>query len=306
MIKSFFSRSAWGSPTGFSLLLVLAAAAGSLSACGSNAPPTPPVAKASVALNRQAAPLGSPIEITYKFVVANDAKFDEDYRVMLHVVDADDELMWTDDHDPPTPTTQWKPGQTVEYTRTRFVPIYPYVGDAGLQVGLYSAKTQTRLTLEGEDAGQRAYNVARLQLQPQSENLFTVFKDGWHPAEVAEQNASVEWQWTKKQATLAFRNPRKDATFYLDVDNPGGVFNEKQNVKVMLGGKVLDEFELTPQSPVLRRIPIKADQIGDAEMAELQVMVDKTFVPMQISGGASKDPRELGVRVFHAFIQPAG
>ena len=53
-------------------------------------------------------------------------------------------------------------------------------------------------------------------------------------------------------------------------------------------------------------IPLKADQIGTADMAELQVTVDKTFVPLQISGGASKDPRELGVRVFHAFIQPAG
>jgi hypothetical protein len=280
------------------------AAAISLSACTRKAPPTPPFAKASVAVNRQAAPLGSPIEFTYKFVVASDAKFAEDYRVMLHVVDADNELMWTDDHDPPTPTTQWKPGQTVEYTRTVFVPIYPYVGDAGLQVGLYSPKTQSRLTLDGEDAGQRAYKAGRLQLQPQSENLFTVFKDGWHPAEVAEHNAAVEWQWTKKQATLEFKNPRKDATFYLDVDNPGGVFNDKQRVTVTLGGAVLDEFEVTPGKPVLRRIAIKADQMGAAEMAELQVTVDKTFVPMQISGGASKDPRELGIRVFHAFIQP--
>ena len=72
-----------------------------------------------------------------------------------------------------------------------FVPIYPYVGEATLQLGLYSPKTQTRLTLEGEDVGQRAYRAGRLQLQPQSENLFTVFKDGWHPAEVAEHNASV-------------------------------------------------------------------------------------------------------------------
>jgi hypothetical protein len=38
--------------------------------------------------------------------------------------------MWTDDHTPPVPTTQWKPGQTVEYTRTVFIPIFPYVGDA--------------------------------------------------------------------------------------------------------------------------------------------------------------------------------
>jgi hypothetical protein len=75
-------------------------------------------------------------------------------------------------------------------------------------------------------------------------------------------------------------------------------------VTVTLGSAVLDEFELTPQVPVLRRISIKADQMGAAEMAEVQIAVDKTFVPMQISGGASKDPRELGVRVFHAFIQP--
>jgi hypothetical protein len=32
--------------------------------------------------------------------------------------------------------------------------------------------------------------------------------------------------------------------------------------------------------------------------------VDKTFVPA-LMNTASKDPRELGVRVFHAFVLPA-
>lgn len=274
-------------------------------ACGSEAPPMPPVATASVSLSRDRAPLGSPLDITYRFVVASDASFPENYRVMLHVVDADDELMWTDDHDPPTPTTSWQPGQTIEYTRTVFIPVYPYVGEASLHIGMYSLKTQTRLALTGEDVGQRAYRAGRLQLLPQSENLFTIFKEGWHPAEVAEHNASVQWQWTRKQATLAFKNPQKDAMFYLSLDNPGGVFNENQQVTVSLNNAVVDQFELTPKNELLRRIPLKADQMGTAEMAEVQVSVDKTFVPMEISGGASKDPRELGVRVFHAFIQPA-
>jgi hypothetical protein len=214
--------------------------------------------------------------------------------------------MWTDDHDPPTPTTAWKPGQTVEYTRTVFLPIYPYVGDAKLHIGLYSTDTQMRLPLEGEDVGQRAYRVGQLQIQPQSENLFTVFKEGWHPAEVAEHNASVQWQWTKKEAVLSFRNPMGDATFYLTVDNPGGVFNENQTVTVMLGDTMIDQFELTPKVEQLRKIPLKGDQMGTAEMAELRLTIDKTFVPMQVSGGTSKDPRELGVRVFHAFVQPVG
>jgi hypothetical protein len=275
------------------------------SACGSNEPPTPPVATPSVTLSRDRAALGSPLDITYKFVVAGDATFAEDYRIMLHVVDADDELMWTDDHDPPMPTTGWKPGQTIEYTRTVFVPIYPYVGEASLHVGMYSPRSQTRLTLQGDDVGQRAYRAGRLQLLPQSDNVFTIFKEGWHPAEVAEHNASVQWQWTKKQATLAFKNPQKDATFYLSLDNPGGVFNENQQVTVSLNNAVVDQFEVTPKNELLRRIPLKADQMGAAEMSELQITVDKTFVPTQIAGGGSKDPRELGVRVFHAFIQPA-
>jgi hypothetical protein len=34
------------------------------------------------------------------------------------------------------------------------------------------------------------------------------------------------------------------------------------------------------------------------------VVVDNSFVPAVVSNGASKDPRELGVRVFHAFVDP--
>jgi len=39
-------------------------------------------------------------------------------------------------------------------------------------------------------------------------------------------------------------------------------------------------------------------------MAELHITVDKTFVPALLNAAASKDPRELGVRVFHAYIDP--
>ena len=95
------------------------------------------------------------LEITYRFEVAADARFSEDYRVFAHVVDTDGEQMWTDDHDPPTPTSQWKPGQVIEYTRTVFVPIFPYVGEATNQLGLHSPKNKNepRLPLNGESSG---------------------------------------------------------------------------------------------------------------------------------------------------------
>jgi hypothetical protein len=277
--------------------------ASSLAACRKKESPAPPMATPSVSLNHEKTPLGSPIDITYKFVVASDATFTEDLRVMVHVVDADEELIFAFDHNPPVPTTQWKPGQTVEYTKTVFVPIYPYVGEATIQVGLHSTSTQKRVTLVGDDAGQHAYKVAKLQLQPQTENVFTVFKEGWHPGEIAEHNATVEWQWTKKDATLSFKNPKKDSAFYLDLDNPGSVFNEAQQVTVTLGGQVIDEFTLQPKQPQLRKVPLKAAQLGTGDVAELVISVDKTYVPATLVPG-SKDPRELGVRVFHAYIDP--
>jgi hypothetical protein len=276
----------------------------SFTACKRKNPAESPVASVTVAVNRDRAPLGSPIDLTYRFSVAPGARFTEDYRVMVHVVDSDEQMMFAFDHAPAVPTSQWKPGHIVEYTRTEFLPLFPYVGEASIQVGLYSTTTQKRLPLAGEHVGQRAYKVARLQLQPQTENVYTVFKEGWHPAEVAEHNALVQWQWTKKQATLAFRNPKRDSTFYLDVDSPGGVFNETQEVRVLLGNQPVDEFTLGPKQQLLRRIRLTTARLGAANIVELHIDVDKTFVPALVAASNSKDPRELGVRVFHAFVQP--
>src|SRR5437867_1487285 len=124
-------------------LAVVAALAASVAGCRQKAPPEPPLGKPSVTLSRDRAPLGSPIDVTYRFQVDPKAPpITENYKVFVGVVDADQQLMWTDDHDPPSPTTQWKPGQKVEYTRTVFIPIYPYIGDASIRMGLYSTASQ--------------------------------------------------------------------------------------------------------------------------------------------------------------------
>src|SRR5882672_5168893 len=78
--------------------IVVAGLVVSMAGCRRKEPQAPPVATPSLRLSHEKAPLGSPVDITYSFVVAPDAHFDQDYRVMMHVVDADDELMWTDDH----------------------------------------------------------------------------------------------------------------------------------------------------------------------------------------------------------------
>src|SRR5215510_2039648 len=116
-------------PRQFAGLLLLALVPIGLSAgCSKKADDAPPVATPSIKLNRTDAAVGSPIDVTYHFDVAPDAPaFTENYTVFVHVLDKDRGGLWGDDHEPPTPTTQWKPGSKIEYTRTMFVPKLPYV-----------------------------------------------------------------------------------------------------------------------------------------------------------------------------------
>jgi hypothetical protein len=283
--------------------LVLLSTSGG-AACRRQDPDAPPVATPSFHVKQTRVPLGSPVEVTYKFVVAKDApKIGENYRVFVHFLDSDKERMWTDDHDLPVPTTQWQPGQTIEYTKTMFVPVYPYLGPATVLMGLYSTAANARLPLAGENNGQRAYTVGQIELLPQTENVFVMFKDGWHPAETPPDNAAVEWQWTRKDATLSVRNPKKDVIFYLHLDHPG-VMAEPQTVTVTLGNQTIDTFTIQPKQELIRKPVITAAQLGTADVVDLKISVDKTYIPAVVTGGANRDPRELGVRVFHAYVQP--
>jgi hypothetical protein len=282
----------------FVCTLALAAVAGG---CTKSSTP-PPVATPAVTVSHSRVPLGSPLDVTYEFKVAADAPaFKEDYRVFVHFVDADQEMMWTDDHFPPTPTSQWKPGQTIKYNRLLFVPVYPYVGDATIQVGLYG-KDGKRVPMAGIEKGQRAYEVAKLQVAPQTESIYLTFKDGWHLAEIASDNAGVEWHWTKKEATLSFKNPKRNAVFYLDYGAQPKVMNEPQTVTVSIGSEVVDTFSVGRTGDV-RRIPLSVAQLGTGEQVELRLSLDRTFTPAVVTAGAQTDKRELGLCVFHAFVE---
>jgi len=286
-----------------SRLFLVAALAALATACGRSSDTAVPLATPTASVNHTRVPLGSPIEVTYRFQVAPSAAFDKDYRVFVHFLDADDELMWTDDHMPPEPTSAWKPGQTIEYTRTVFVPLYPYIGEATIAVGLHVPSTSARAPLAGEAIGQRAYRVARIRLQPQTDNVFLAFLDGWHGPETSADNQSVEWQWTRKEGVLRFRNPKRNAVFYLHYDGQPSAFDTPQTVTVSLGAEVIDTFQVSTPDEAIRKIAIKSAQFGPEEVVVIRIGVDKTFVPALAKAG-SRDPRELGIRVFHAFVEP--
>ena len=272
-------------------------------ACGSGVSGDP-VAAVTLQLDRKVVPLGGPITLAVQFVVSPELEpLNEDLRVMVHFLDANGDMMWAADHEPSVPTSQWQPGQTVSYTRRERVPMYPYVGDAVVAVGLYSPATGERWALTGDPLGQRAYSATSLSLEPQSESSLVYYQDGWYSDE-ADPETKVMWRWTTERASLSFRNPGSDAVLYLELAGRPDLFETPQRMEVRIGDQVVSEVRLDSPESQFHKIPLSVGQFGDADSVTLDLFVDQTFVPASVPGGSSADLRNLGVRVFYAFLEP--
>ena len=139
-------------------------------------------------------------------------------------------------------------------------------------------------------------DVARLAAQP------PVYTDGWHPPESDASAPESMWRWTQRTAALSFANPNAAAAFYLDYAARPDVFADgPQTVTISAGDQVLQSFPADAAGRRLRRVSLPAEVLGSGDTAEIQIAVDRTFVPAtQPAGGG--DERELGIQVHHAFV----
>lgn len=224
------------------------------------------------------------------------------YVLFVHAVDVNGKVLWTDDHEPPQAPDTWKPGTPITYTRTMFVPRTTPGGPLQIVVGLYTPGTGARLPLRGETTESRAYRVATLEIGPDPSGAFVAYTDGWHNPE-ASDTLGREWRWSKGVGHLAFRNPMKAAELWLELDQPAlAAFSSPQQVEIKVGGTVLDFFALEGQQLMVRRVAVTQDAMGTADTVDVEVAPRESFVPAAIPALKNDDRRELGVRVFNAYL----
>src|SRR5580765_7460772 len=129
-------RRSWG----WGLVASVAVGAMLLPACRRKPAEVNPIQPA-LKVNRDRAPLGSAIEVTYSWSLeAGAKKIPPGYRAFVHFLDSHKVVLFTDDHVPTPAPESWEAGKTYSYSRTVFIPIYPYVGEAQVVIGLYPAQ----------------------------------------------------------------------------------------------------------------------------------------------------------------------
>ena len=152
-----------------------------------------------------------------------------DQWVFVHALDDGNELRLTDDHAPPTPTQNWKPGEPITYRRTLFMPPGVEPGTIRFEVGLFSRASGERLPLTGTDRGMRSYEVGTVSVAAPTNPV--VPGDGWHDAEAGE-GPGRQWNWSRSEGRLAFRNPKAPVTVYLEMNQPVTALPASQAVDV--------------------------------------------------------------------------
>ena len=103
------------------------------------------------------------------------------------------------------------------------------------------------------------------------------YTSGWYPEETGPGS---KWRWTHQTATLSFLNPKADATLTLDY-----AARARQTVTVSVGDQPLQQLvtEASGRRPRRQRVPIPAAVLGNGDRAEIQITVDRTFVPANLN-----------------------
>jgi hypothetical protein len=259
-----------------------------------------------VQVSRMKVPLKSAIEVTYSWQCGPAMKkLAEEHRAFVHLVDKSGTLLFTDDHLPIPSVTQWQPGQTYSYRRTVFVPNYQYTGPVDVRVGLepVAGTRKLRVALNGEDVGQREYRALRVEFVPETESIYVFEKDGWHDPETSPDNPSLERTWTKKDATISFKNPKKDVILYLEADTNYKAFPKPPMLTVAIGGTKGVVLPIQDADLFLKRIRFKAADLGTGDFVDLRLNMNETFVPKEL--GLNDDSRTLGLMVHHLNVVEA-
>ncbi len=258
----------------------------------------------SISANRTQVPIESALEVSYTWATGPAMKkLDKNYRAMVHFLDPKGNLLFAADHVPTPPTTSWEPGKTYSYTRTVFVPTFPYIGPVDVRMGLYPEGKGERVAMKGEDSGLREYKAARFEFLDRTKNIFLVYKDGWHSPETSPDNPTLERTWTKRDALVSMKNPKKDIVIYLEADTNAKAFKQKPVLTVSVNNKTGIARPIENSEVFLEKIHVKGESLGTDEWVDLRLTMSESFVPKIL--GFNNDDRELGLLVYHVYVAEA-
>ncbi|MBN1197670.1 MAG: hypothetical protein JXA62_09710 [Candidatus Aminicenantes bacterium] len=247
-------------------------------------------------------------KMDYTYRLSEDFEgFSKDYAVFVHFWRTrSKEMLVQDDHMPEILTTQWRPGQKVEYSRTLFIPKFldeidiDFEGyeEIRITVGLWDpdSSEDEKILLFRKNVKVHPASVVAPEI---------VYAEGWNNVETdpsIDNPRERRWQWTTKKAVCVVENPKKESTLIIQ----GGVDKAKipdQKVIFRINDQLLEEF-IPETAKFEKRYTLTPAQMGNDYEFRFTIETDKAFVPAMLDPQSS-DKRELGIQIYFLYFREA-
>lgn len=247
--------------------------------------------------------LGSPLDIGYTWAPSDGFEAPaDDFRVFVHIVDPDGNMVGQDDYFPEVPTSQWRAGQPFTERHLLYLDPDLRVDYLDFYVGLYDDEGQVG-TLRGGRFRNRPL-VHTVIVRTDDQGGLPVYVEGFAEKEMSLTSDDInvrEWQWMGRQGLVAFGNPRGPATLHVRARSPVDFLGGTQTVTIKIGELEIARYERIDSSPYLLRFDVPGEGLGDGDWIDFTIEVDNFFVPAQVEE-RSTDTRELGLQVFWMYL----
>ena len=183
-----------------------------------------------------------------------------------------------------------------------FIPRISVSGPVEVRIGIYAPATGQRLPLAGERAASGRIPWRRSKSGP------TRRRFSWRSGKAGTTPRSGGRPWggngggPAAAGLLAFRNPKRPAELWLELDQPVKALPAPQQVDAADRRRRRRHFTLPPDTLTIHRTPLTVDMLGSEETVELEIVPSESFVPAAIPALENSDRRTLGVRVFNAHF----
>jgi len=247
----------------------------------------------------ESVPLGEPLDMRFSWSTGSEFSAPAlDYKIFVHLIDPQGNILMQDDHFPPEPTSQWTAGQTLDYERWLYVSELE-VEYVDIVVGLY--EREDRAQIQGSAGWSESVTIHRLGIRADDMTGIPVYMSGWHPREETPDEDPGAWKWTEDVAKAVFTNPMKSAVLHLSGHSPVDEVGGPQTVVVKIGDQEVARLEITDADTFTERVEIPVAAMGEGEWVELTLEASPVLVPEELDP-ESGDNRRLGLQVFMLYM----
>lgn len=247
------------------------------------------------------------VKMNYNFTLTEKfsaSQLDGDYRIFVHFWRMKTkEMLLQDDHQPEKKIAEWKPGDTVSYSRVVFIPQFldefdiDFEGfeEVRLTVGLYKPSDEANKIILYQEI--LTVNAASLNAPEK------VYDEGWNQPETNLKMKNPDersWRWTKKKAVCIIENPQKESLLIIRGGVDKAIYTD-QSVTFKINDTVLETF-VPETAKFSKRYVISPQMMGKEDEFKLIIETDKTFFPSQLNKDVN-DERELGVQIYFLYFR---